>query len=58
MTDLSVGAVGWIESLTATDEAFEFRFEAGEFTAARPNLAQLGGEQGADVGAGCGTFFA
>jgi hypothetical protein len=41
---LGVGAVRRIESVTASDEAFELRLELGELTLPRPDVIQLGQE--------------
>ena len=49
VTDLGVGAVGWIESVTAADEAFELRLERGELTLPGPDVFPLGHQQGVDV---------
>ncbi len=58
VTYLNVGAVRRIESVTATDEAFELRFEHGELTLPRPGVRQLGQEQGVNVGARDGAVAA
>jgi len=42
VTDLNVGAVRRIESVTGTDEAFELRLEFGEFALPRPDVLQFG----------------
>jgi hypothetical protein len=58
LADLSVAAVCWVESFTASDEAFELGFQNGELFLAHPNLVQLGLEEGVDVGARIGAVAA
>ncbi len=58
MTDLNVGAVSRIESVTASDETFQLRLEYGELTLPGPDVIQLGHEQGMDVGARDGAVAA
>lgn len=58
VTDLNVGAVRRIESVAASDEAFELRLEYGELTLSRADIIQFGHEQGVDVGARDGSVAA
>ncbi len=58
MADLGVGAFGWVESVAAADQDSELCFEDFELPLLCLDVAQLGGEQGADMGAGCGTVVA
>jgi glycine/D-amino acid oxidase-like deaminating enzyme len=53
-----VGAVRRFESVTASDEAFELRLEFGELALSRPDVIQLGQEQGVHVDARDGAFAA
>jgi len=58
VADLGVAAVGWVELVAAADQDFELCFEGVELPLSCLDVAQLGGEQGADVGAGCGAVVA
>lgn len=51
VTDAGVGAVRRVELVTSVDEVFEFVFEGGEFGLPRPDVIQLGQQQGVNVGA-------
>ncbi len=58
VTYLDVSAVRRIESVTATDEAFQLRLEYGELTLPRPDVTQLGQEQGVHMFARDGAVAA
>lgn len=57
MTDLGA-SVRRIASVTATDETFQLRLKFGELTLPRPNVIQLGQEQGVNVDAREGALAA
>ena len=58
VTDLGVGAVGWVESMATSDEPLELSLEGGELTLSSLDVVQLGRQKLADVSAGRGTFAA
>lgn len=51
MTDIALGAVGWIELLTPFDKRFEFLSELPQFAYLDLDLAQLGAKELRDMAA-------
>jgi hypothetical protein len=51
VTDIALGAVGWIELLTPFDKRFEFLLELPQLAYLDLDLAQLGAKELRDVAA-------